>query len=364
MKMPTDTEALSAEWLSDALRAAGVLEDGRVRSFHIQELDGAKGALSQLAKLNLEYEGDSADAPHQVVAKFALADPENRALLHSSGFYEREVRFYQTFAHQVDLRTPRCFYAEIDSNTGEFALLLEDLAPAENGSRAVGCSPVQAELAIREMARFHAAWWESPQLTQTKWLRPLNIAARQQWSDKYQHDWEAFVEKTGSNMPSEILEVGQQLGPRLINVFERFYDESPQTLIHSDFQLDNFFFAAPEGGTPFAVIDWQLISPGCGTFDIGSFLGGNLSIADRRTHEMTLLKTYHSILVENGIEGYSYDRCLNDYRFAMFDGLFRMVVALGGNFLQGEQERSHRDAIWPRYQAAILDLNVAELLPD
>ncbi len=85
---------------------------------------------------------------------------------------------------------------------------------------------------------------------------------------------------------------------------------------------------------------------------------------DRRVHEMALLRMYHDELVMHGVGSYSFERCLEDYRFAMLNGLFRMVVVLGTGNMRAEQVRSHRDLIWPRYQAAILDLDVGELLPE
>ena len=78
---------------------------------------------------------------------------------------------------------------------------------------------------------------------------------------------------------------------------------------------------------------------------------------------MDLLRLYHGVLSENGVSGYSFAQCLEEYRFSMFDGLLRMVIAVGGGNLREEQERAHREAIWPRNCAALLDLNVAELLP-
>ena len=55
---------------------------------------------------------------------------------------------------------------------------------------------------------------------------------------------------------------------------------------------------------------------------------------------------------------------MNDYRFAMLDGLLRMVVPIGGGFIRDEQLRAHVDVIWPRFWAAILDLNAGEMLPE
>jgi hypothetical protein len=164
------------------------------------------------------------------------------------------------------------------------------------------------------------------------------------------------------HLPKPILEIGQRLRKKVIQVFEQFH-QPPRTLVHNDYMLDNFFFATTGGNVSFAVLDWQLLTYGHGVLDVASFLGGNVSLEDRRTHEMDLLRTYHAILVENGVKEYPFARCLDDYRFSMFDGLFRMVIAIGGGGLADEHARAHRDIIWPRFSAAILDLNVGELLP-
>ncbi len=149
MEFPTSPEMITTVWLDQTLRATGVLNGARVRSFDVRILDGEQGALSELVRLDLTYENDSqSTAPQRLFAKFAVADLDFRALLHSSGLYEREIRFYERLSSTTALPTPRCYFSAIDVETGEFLLLLEDMAPAQNGSRAAGCAPEQAELAI------------------------------------------------------------------------------------------------------------------------------------------------------------------------------------------------------------------------
>jgi hypothetical protein len=332
-----------------------------VVSFKAEVLGGTKGALGQVARLSLAYDADQENTPRSLIAKFGPADPEQRAIL--AGFYGREIRFYRELAGQVEFRTPHCYYSALNTQTGDVVLLLEDLAPARNGERAVGCSPAEAELAVREIAKFHAAWWEDPQLAEQDWLLwPTTTARLQRWQDLYQQRWAPFAAKMGPHLPKPILEIGLRFRSQVIQVFEQFH-QSPRTLIHNDYMLDNLFFSATDVNTSLAVIDWQFLAYGGGMLDVASFLGGNVSIEDRRAHELDLLRTYHTLLVENGVTGYPFSQCWDDYRFSMFDGLFRMVIAIGGGNLRGEQERAHRDIIWPRFSAAILDLDVGSLLP-
>ncbi len=68
--------------------------------------------------------------------------------------YQTEVGFYEHIAPLVELRTARCYYGEVDSESGEHVLLLEDLTPAQCGQRAAGCSLEQAEQPIREIFQY------------------------------------------------------------------------------------------------------------------------------------------------------------------------------------------------------------------
>lgn len=108
----------------------------------------------------LSYDRYEADAPRSLIAKFSASDPEIRKRWQRS--YEREVWFYQKMAPHVELRTPHCYYSDIDTENGEHVLLLEDLAPARSPAWEEGCSLAQTEHAIQQIAKFHATWWESP----------------------------------------------------------------------------------------------------------------------------------------------------------------------------------------------------------
>ena len=38
---------------------------------------------------------------------------------------------------------------------------------------------------------------------------------------------------------------------------------------------------------------------------------------ERRRHENRLLEMYHSVLIQHGITGYSFEQCWDDYRMAL-----------------------------------------------
>ena len=52
--------------------------------------------------------------------------------------YRNEVGFYTVFRDRVQIRTPRCWHAEISDDNCSFVLLLDDLAPARPGVQVDG----------------------------------------------------------------------------------------------------------------------------------------------------------------------------------------------------------------------------------
>ena len=43
---------------------------------------------------------------------------------------------------------------------------------------------------------------------------------------------------------------------------------------------------------------------------------------------MDLLKLYHTILMEHGVEEYPFEQCLYDYQFTMLDLLYFLVMII------------------------------------
>jgi thiamine kinase-like enzyme len=227
-----------------------------------------------------------------------------------------------------------------------------------------GCSLQDAELAIRHVAKLHAEWWASPKLDDMSWLPDLDVVYDPQaFQDLYLQMWQPFLKKVGHHLPEMIREIGARYGRSFIEVSTHLFITAPRTLVHWDYQLDNLFFASSEGGTRLTVIDWQLVTRGRGVTDVAYFLGQNVSPKDRRTNEMHILRMYYATLVENGVQGYSFEQCLRDYRLAMLFWLYAMVITVGGGWFTEEQEAAIVDVLLPRASAAVLDLNAGELLP-
>ena len=147
--IPAARTDITDEWMSQALGVdVAIVEEQRVGT----------GQVGMCVRYRLE---GSEDAPARVVAKLPSDDDVSRATGMAMRNYEREVRFYNEIAPTVGIRTPRCYHADWDQASGLFVLLLEDLAPAQQGDQIEGCTLEEAALALDELAKLHAPRWRT-----------------------------------------------------------------------------------------------------------------------------------------------------------------------------------------------------------
>jgi aminoglycoside/choline kinase family phosphotransferase len=365
MEIPVHPEALTPEWLTLALRTTGAIKRATVRSVQTHEIGEVGGITGRLVRVRLVYDVDEQDAPRSLIAKLTAPDPRMRATVHALGMYEREVRFYQQVADEVELRTPRCYYSDLGQE-GLYVLLLEDMAPARSSQEMSGDGLANAALAVRQIAKFHATWWENPRLAEMDWLVGHDALRTRQAYERMERDtqqrWKPFLEMVGPTLPHEIVQVGERAVERWLDIMARLFLQPPRTLIHRDYGIDNLFFATPQGGVPFAVFDWQLASLGRGPYDVGTLLCAGMPTQERRNVELDLLSAYHTLLVQNGVRGYPFEQCLHDYRLTTLDHLARLVYVIPAAVTEGQRQK-FCDTWLPRLCAAILDLEAGELLP-
>jgi hypothetical protein len=314
-----------------------------------------------LARVKLAYDVAERGAPHNLIYKCHLL--ENREVAVGLGKYRREVRFYQEAAGSVALRTPHCYYADIRDDEF-YALLLEDMAPARAGLWTGDDLLARTTLAAREIAKFHATWWASPRLEGMPWLLGHNPNEVRRFyaflATLVRQNWEAALQKVGSALSPTVLDIAARARDHMAWTCDQIFARPPRTLLHWDYSFDNILFASPQGGAPMAVLDWQDPVLGRGPYDV-SVLLSSIPAGERRIAEAELLPEYHELPVANGVQGYSLEDCLYDYRIAMLEYLPRMI---GGTFYsEGDRLLKYREIQLPRLQAAVLDNHVADLLP-
>jgi Protein of unknown function (DUF1679)/Ecdysteroid kinase-like family len=359
MSVPSDADEIIPEWLTTVLRDAGAVESSRVTSIQ-SDPAGRPGFAGHLRRLRISYDNLEPTAPRSLVAKFSASHPQARATVHSMGFYEREVGFYRELASECPVRTPRCYFGEVNMDSGASLLLLEDLTWMHNLNSAGG-SPDEVELVIREIGKLHAAWWGDPRLDHIPWLKMKGFMTPAQAPLVLTRHWDGFLGKLSIPVTDELLWAGELCARYLYAVSISMYTAPPRTLIHNDVQGDNILVAG-DGEQTLALIDWQLTTAARPLLDLVGFLVGYLDASDRRFHEDRLLQMYHSMLIKNGVVGYTLQQCQDDYRLALVLKTSRLASAVGHHPGLSATPDGFWNVVFPRYARALADLSVAELL--
>jgi hypothetical protein len=291
--------AVDAGWLTAVLQQGGV--DAVVKGFTAANV-GA-GQIGESVRFKLDYARTSDDAPASLVGKFPSSGEESRNTGVALGNYIREVRFYQQLAPGALIHTPRCYFTDVDEATSEFVLMMEDLAPAEQGDQLAGVSLDQARLVVVEAARLHASHWGDDGLDDLPWVSNAKAAPPTMVTDQMVAAlWQGFKERYGPRLQPHWIDAGEWLSTRFTEAATRH--DGPRCLTHNDYRPDNMMFASARGGYPVTVLDWQSFAYGAGPTDLAYFLAGAVPADVRRAQEPELLGLYHQTLTGLGVTGY------------------------------------------------------------
>lgn len=350
-------DAITPEWITEALRRSGVLPHGRVREAPGRII--GNGKMGENVRYDLVYEGAPDGAPSSVVAKLPATDPTARASSAAQGSYWREVNFYREVAPRIPMRTPRAYAALVDDNKADYVILMEDMRPAEPGDQIAGCDAARAEIAVREAAKLHAPFHGDASVESLEWVGQTTPENAQLGQMIMVALWPGFVERFGASMSVE----GRALGERFASQYAAFAlaYTGPRTLVHADYRLENALFGNDRGGPPIAVVDWQSVLNSCGLVDVAYFLGGGLPVAERRTHERELVEIYRREMASLGVT-LDPEECWREYRRYSLHGVLITVL---GSMLSGQDERGDRmfHAMIERHLQHALDLEAGEFVP-
>ena len=328
--IPGSPGQLSNEWLTSALREDGVLHQASVTA-HKMELAETQGAAAVVARVQLEYDRPEPGAPRSLIAKFASPYEPIRVLMHVFGGYLREVEFYRHFGADPGISTPHCFHAEIDSASGVFVLLLEDLSASRVADPA-SPSVEDTELAVRHLAAFHAKWWNHARLRDLTFLRypggPADQIFIAQGRAALAAALPVVAERFGSAFPRTLVILAERVLANLDGAADtrRQVIEGGVTLVHGDFHPGQLFFPSERGGR-FAVFDWQTVSAGSGGDDLARIIVTALTTEQRDASDMRLIELYHALLLEHGVTGYGIERCREGFRQGLLMNAVINVIA-------------------------------------
>ncbi len=343
-------------WLTQALQQRGI--DARVSRLDSENV--GTGQLGETRRFFLHYHGTvPPDAPATLVGKFASPNEVARKSGREMGFYKAEVMFYRELAHRAGIRTPAVYVAELDPVSNDFTLLLEDLAPAQQGDQMRGCTLVEARTALSEAARLHASFWNDTQLSQQDWCYVPTGAQGYYTTELIEQSWDHVQKNYQGWLTPEVMAVCAKYVRN--HAWWNRPREFPKCFSHNDFRPDNMMFSTT--GERVAVVDWQT----CGFLgtgmDLAYFLGGALSREVRVQHEDALLRDYHTELLARGVAHYTFEHLMNDYRHYSFAAI---AVALAATLIVKRTDRGDAMLMHMTSGAALqaLDTHAVDFLPE
>jgi hypothetical protein len=318
-QFPAEPGAVTEDWLTGRLRAAGELEDGRVALVSWQPI--GTGQVGDSVRFTIRYEGG--EGPATLAGKFPAADPTSRGTAAAFGLYAKEVAFYRDLAPLLDVRVPRALAAEVDDAGTEFVLLFEDLGPCRQGNQLDSCSLADARHGVRQAAAVHAPSWNNPAIIDREWLR-MKPEALAQIKALYPQAHAVFAERYADSLEPELMRVCAALNEASEMWFGR--ESADRCLLHGDFRLDNMLFDIKGGAEAIAVLDWQTVAVGNGLTDVGYFLGCGIGDALRQEAEGQLLDLYCTEMTARGVP-LTRDQVWDDYRLGALHGVSTAVFS-------------------------------------
>jgi len=360
---PIAASDVSPAWLTEVLRGAGAVgPDAVVTQVSASPLGAGAGFMGDVSRLRLDWAGGVAPI-ESLVLKSAAPDPAVRELVRGYRNYEREVAFFSSMAAALGSDVPRSFVAAIDEPSNHFVLVLEDLgATYVDGDQVAGATYEQALACLDVQASLHARHWDASARTE------LAVVPRVDgdffvptMTGAFGIGWAGVMERFPELVPAPLLEVGASFADHVAALAHRLA-RAPQTLVHSDFRLDNVMFAREGVSPPVKVLDWQGILVSAGVHDVAFLLSQNLADGVRESAERALVAHYHRRLVEHGVTGYDLETLWDDYRVAVLLEWVYPVIIGGSLPMETERSRALFAAMVARSGRAIVDLDALTLL--
>ena len=351
-----DSESVSPEWLTRCLNDSGI--PCQVESFTAKRV--GTGQIGKCVRYVLSY-GSGPTGPSTLVAKFPSDDPTSRATGVALRNFIKEVRFYQNLQKDLFIRTPQVYFADIVDEGPDFVVLMEDLAPAEQGDQLQGTTPEIAAAAVNELVGLHAPFWCDEKIYELEWLGAQRVDdSAPTIQQLYQAQLPGFVDRYGSSLNADEVRIIEQVGAADAGPL---FAPMPDTfsLIHIDYRLDNIMILPRDGGYEITTVDWQSVSVGPPLNDVAYFMGAGLLPAVRRDVEQEIVRGYHQRLLDSGVIGFDWDACWHAYRQGSFAGFGVTVIA---SMIVERTERGDQmfTAMAERHARHALDLGADEFL--
>jgi len=296
-------------------KALGLEKDKQISDVVVSEVTESNTALT--IKFSVQIEG-GANEKHQrsFFVKTIKKDSE------ITGYHElclNEVNFYKLIREgsNIGLPIPKCIDAYISEDGSKFLLLLDDISDSYNPpNETILLNEQNWVKAARSLASFHARFWDTDEIGSND--LPIEDAEKtQSYIDDIYDGYSKFKEYVGDHFDGKtiaIYEHAVKIAIELVNErYERMLNRDNVTVMHGDAHIHNFMFPEDCSKDPI-IVDFQFWGLGIGLGDIAHLTRVSFPKIYGRNMHFAIVKEYYDTLVAEGVRGYSWERCWNDYR--------------------------------------------------
>ena len=349
LSVPKTWDDITPEWMSAAL--AAVHPGSAVESVTVKSRDDG---TNRRARLSVTYSAGS--GPATVFGK--AADPVHKELIRMTSGMFHEPRLF-TCGADLPLEHPVVYTALIDEADYDFVMIMEDLTARGADPRDATRPMTVEEVAtgVRGLGRMHGKYWGDRVLGNPAlgWLEPFLP-----WDGMEMAPLPAALERLGDDAPASVTSLTiDKLIESIWKPYIRTLTTSPQTLLHGDPHIGNTYLL-PSGEVGF--LDWQVARRGNWSLDLGYFLQGALTVADRRRSERALLEEYRESLGLPEDEMPTIDEIWLRYRASVAHGLTLWLCTASAGELW--QRPDIAIALAQRYSIAYADLDTPSALAE
>ncbi|KNC87151.1 hypothetical protein SARC_00732 [Sphaeroforma arctica JP610] len=310
-------DVITEEWLRN------VVDDKDLVSLDsVTDMSQDSGRMGDMIKVVSTHSGDI--VRHRIV-KTLIGDQKLQMALQYG--LSREAHVFNTFGAELfeSGLIPRIYYATTNDITGSKTVMMEDLSKghvvasvffSKNSPHMKNADPKDevnyklsgkavAELTFRTLARLHALHWNDTSLLTHSWLRNVDVLtansgtdATTQWTtlaDSLRSSWSKGQIREDITWDTHLLQCMDASIGKLS--WESLHEENqsiPYTLCHGDFHAGNVLVDQANETVKF--VDFEVSMVNIGPRELGQFTISNISTAERRQWEKTLVLTYHKEL--------------------------------------------------------------------
>ncbi|MEM7017674.1 MAG: phosphotransferase [Pseudomonadota bacterium] len=314
-----------------ANQTIGHLYPEPITATEIRTLGEGAGLMSSIARGHLTF----ASGKEETVIVKCVARTDNRELSKGLNFYQNELNFYMHLVEEAPMPAPKCLYAAIEPSTQDFLLVLEDIAGETVGDQLVACTEAQLQAAFRRAGELHGTFWG--RTGEFDWLNyQVDMKTTLFRRDAIlKPGIESTINQFGEYFTGHRAETLHKITEQYIDLFLSGLGGEP-TIIHGDYRTDNVFLVEKDGEADIIAFDWQNATGANGTHDIAYFCSQSADADLHGDAQMRALRLYHETLIDYGVKNFSFDECLERYRYNLLIWIIT-PIAICGTLDQGNE---------------------------